>query len=74
MLIEVPKPDDVRREEMAAVFKRAMESSDDCDDILILMQRKTGDRVLWFGRDSSTAADVVYLATGFIHWMFSSNR
>jgi hypothetical protein len=48
-----------RGEDMKQVFERAMENMDDCDGVVILMQKKEGG-IRWFAPDSMTLSVMIY--------------
>jgi len=49
---------------------RAIERIDECDSILIIMQKKEGG-MLWFAPDAGRIETASFMATGFLHWLHS---
>lgn len=58
-------PLDSRQEEMRDALKRASAQVDNCDSVLVLMQKKEGG-IAYFAPDSVRVESLSFLATGFV--------
>jgi hypothetical protein len=49
---------------------RAIEHIDECDSILIIMQKREGG-MLWYAPDEGRIETASFMATSFLHWLHS---
>jgi hypothetical protein len=56
--------------DLKSPLTRAMERIEECDSILILMQKKQGGMV-WFAPDNGRIETASFMATSFLHWLHS---
>lgn len=58
-------------DEIMETIARAVLRADECDSVLIIMQKKGEDGMLWFAPDSGRVETASFMATGFLHWLHS---
>jgi hypothetical protein len=66
-LVAMPKPE-TKSAELQKVLDDAAKRLDECDCILVLMQRKDNG-LLYFAQDGTTLATIGWMAQSFIHYL-----
>jgi hypothetical protein len=64
-LATIPKPD-TSTERLRKTFDDALARLEDCDEMVVLMQKKKGG-ILWFAPAGSKIETAVWMASSFIH-------
>jgi hypothetical protein len=70
MTLTVIAKDHLRHIEMLDKLKEATELVEECDNILIIMQKKQGG-MQWFAPDSARIETASFMALGFLHYLHS---
>jgi hypothetical protein len=69
----VQTTDEAKQAEMRAQLEKACARIPECDDLVILMQRRKGG-LLWFICDYMTVERTIFLATALIHYLIERIR